>query len=328
MLPLCNKSNSVVATPVDSHAESSRLGYKSAGTGTLVARGTFWLFVQVIGSKTVLLGGQVVLAWLLSKEDFGQIAMAYTVTAFVALLINPGIDLILVQRGRRFHLWSTPAFYFSLTTGCLGCIVIVLAAPLAAKFYGTPQLSGLLAILAFATPIGSLMLVPMSKLRYQMRFKAIAAINLFQTLLQTGLTLMFAALGFGVYSFVWPMPFVYLTVSAAFWMIARPEIRLRSPLRHWKYLIGDSSYIFFQRVLLTAVGQGDYIVLGVLYGQAVLGPYFFAFGIAQQAARLTAGSIQSVLMAGLARMPSFSSHQTQAALRATKAIALSARRCA
>ncbi len=47
-------------------------------------------------------------------------------------------------------------------------------------------------------------------------FKAIAAINLFQTVLQTGLTLIFAALGFGVYSFVWPMPVVYLEIPPPF----------------------------------------------------------------------------------------------------------------
>jgi PST family polysaccharide transporter len=166
------------------------------------------------------------------------------------------------------------------------------------------------------------MLVPTAKLRYEMRFKALSAINLFQTLLQTGLTVAFAAAGFGVYAFVWPMPIVYLAGAVALWMIARPVVRVRNPFRQWRYLIGDSSYIFGQRVLQTATGQGDYIILGMLYGQFVLGPYFFAFGIAQQAARLAAGSIQSVLMAGLSRMPAFSPQQTQAALRATKALAL------
>jgi O-antigen/teichoic acid export membrane protein len=108
----------------------------------------------------------------------------------------------------------------------------------------------------------------------------------------------------------------------ASWRIARPVVHVRDAFRHWRYLIGDSGFIFGQRLLVTVVMQGDYIILGTMYGATIVGPYFFAYGVATQAIRLTAGSLQLVLMAGLSRMPAFSSQQTQAALRATKAIAL------
>ena len=294
---------------------------QAGGTGALVAVGATWSVVQTIATKAVLFIGQMVLAWLLAPEDFGKIGMAYTVTAFVALLTNPGIDVILVRRGRRFHLWSTPAFYFGLTTASLGCLVILSVAPLAAHLYEAPELTGLLAILAFATPIGSLMLVPTAKLRSEMRFKAIALVVLVQTVLQTVLTIGFARAGFGVYSFVLPMPIVYLCSSLFLWLLARPKIRKCNPLRHWKYLVGDSSYIFGSRVLHTATSQADYIFLGALYGAAVVGPYFFAYVLAKQAIRLTTGSMQLVLMAGLSRLPAFSDQQTQAALRATRSLA-------
>ncbi|MEX0641081.1 MAG: oligosaccharide flippase family protein [Pirellulales bacterium] len=292
------------------------------GTGALVAAGTFWLLAQTLGSKAVTLVGQLVLAWLLAPEDFGQIGLAYTVTAFVALLINPGIDVILVRRGRRFHLWSTSAFYFSLVAGLLGCVAILVAAPLVARVYESPQLVGLLAVLALATPLGSLTLVPTAKLRSEMRFGILSAINFLQSLIQTVLTLAFAATHFGAYSFVLPMPLVYLVISAVLWSVARPAVKLHRPMQYWRYLIGDTSYIFGQRTLLTMVVQGDYIILGALYGPEVVGPYFFAFGIATQAIRLTAGSLQLVLMAGLTRFTTFCAQQTQAALRATKALAL------
>ena len=161
------------------------------------------------------------------------------------------------------------------------------------------QLTGLLAVLAIATPIGSFMLVPTAKLRAEMRFGTLSLIAFLQSILQTLLTLTFAALGYGVYAFVLPMPIVYAAIAAVLWIVSRPAVSIRNPFRHWRYLIGDTSYIFFQRVLQTAVSQGDYILLGALYGAAIVGPYFFAFGIATQAIRLTAGSLQLVLLAGL-----------------------------
>lgn len=292
------------------------------GTGKLVLAGTIWLLLQTLGSKVITLLGQLVLAWLLSPDDFGQIGLAYTITAFASLLINPGIDVILVRRGRRFQLWSTPAFYFSLAAGLLGCLAILIAAPLAARLYGAPQLTGLLAVLAVATPIGSFMLVPTAKLRSELRFGVISLVNVLQSTFQTLLTLAFAFLNFGVYSFVLPMPIVYAISATILWFVARPAVRHRQPLRHWRYLIGDTSYIFSQRVIHTAVSQGDYIVLGALFGAVAVGPYFFAYGIATQAIRLTAGSFQLVLLAGLARFASNSIQQTQAALKATSALAL------
>ena len=290
--------------------------------GALVAAGAIWTVLQTIGTKAILFVGQMVLAWLLAPNDFGKIGLAYTVTAFVALLINPGIDVILVRRGRRFHLWSTPAFYFGLLTAGLGCIAILIAAPLAARWYETPELVGVLSVLAFSTPLASLLLVPTAKLRSEMRFKAIALVVLFQTVLQTVLTIGFARAGFGVYSFAWPMPFVYLISAAILWVIARPPLSWRKPWRHWKYLIGDSSYIFGTRVLRTATGQADYMMLGALYGSVVVGPYYFAYMLAKQAIRLSTGSLQLVLTAGLSRLPAYSPQQTQGALRATRSLAL------
>jgi PST family polysaccharide transporter len=140
--------------------------------------------------------------------------------------------------------------------------------------------------------------------------------------LQTALTLAFAATGFGVFSFVLPMPLVYTAVAVVLWAVARPVIRICNPFRHWRFLVGDSAYIFGQYFLQTVVGQGDYIILGTLFGDTVVGPYFFAYGMAKQAIQLTAGSIQTALMAGLARMPTFSDQQTRAALRATKGLSL------
>ncbi len=295
---------------------------RAAGTGTMVAAGTMWVMLQTVLTKGVMVVGQLILAWLLSPDDFGEIGLAYTVIAFVTLITNPGIDLILLRRGQRFHLWSTPAFYFTLATGVLGCITILVAAPLVAHLYESPQIVGLLVVLALSTPIGVLQLVPIAKLRSEMNFKMASAIALGQSVLQTVLTVAFAAMGAGVYAFVLPVPVVYAVVAIVLWRIAHPIVHSRDRFRYWRYLIGDSSYIFGQRLLVTIVMQGDYIILGALYGAAVVGPYFFAYGVATQAIRLTAGSLQLVLMAGLARMPAFSDQQTQGALRATRAIAL------
>ena len=72
-------------------------------------------------------------------------------------------------------------------------MLIVVASPIVARIYETPQLIGLLFVLAIATPLGSLQLVPTAKLRTEMNFKALAWITSGQSVLQTLLTVGFAA---------------------------------------------------------------------------------------------------------------------------------------
>jgi PST family polysaccharide transporter len=287
--------------------------------GKRVVGGLFWMAFQSVGAKLVSMGTQIVLAWLLATSDFGQIGLAYTVTAFVNLMVNPGIEIILVQRGRRFDLWATPAFHFSLVTGILGGLVVLALAPAAAWIYDTPPLIGLLSVLAIATPLGVLSTVPLAALRHRMQFRAIAMVGLGQIVLQMTLTIMFAAAGFGAYSFVLPMPLVYLVSGLWYWLIARPQIRAMRPLRYWNYFLADSAYLFSARFLLTIVGQGDYVILGLLHDDAVVGVYYFGFLLAVQALRLVAGNIAYVLQPAFVRLESGSRRQVEAAERSIRA---------
>ena len=52
------------------------------------------------------MAGQLILAGLLSREDFGAIGLAYTVMAFVTLITNPGIDVM----GTAHHIFDGITF--------------------------------------------------------------------------------------------------------------------------------------------------------------------------------------------------------------------------
>src|SRR3954471_8042125 len=110
---------------VDSGQRDGSLRQRTVG-------GILWVAFQSLASRGILIIQQLVLAWLLAKSDFGLIGLAYTVTSFVTVLSNPGIDAVLVQRQRRFDLWATPAFWMGMSAGLIGMVVMILAAPVAA----------------------------------------------------------------------------------------------------------------------------------------------------------------------------------------------------
>jgi O-antigen/teichoic acid export membrane protein len=297
-----------------------------AGKPTLTqrtTRGVMWVAAQAAATRGVMLVQQLALAWLLAKSDFGLIGLTYTVTTFVTLLANPGVDTVLVKRLHRFQRWATPAFWLGLSVGAVASVVMLVLAPIAAWVYGNSELTGLIAVLAPAPMLQALQIVPKAQLQMQMRFRAIVLLGALTSGLTAVLTISAAALGMGAYSFVAPTPIVSAVVAAVAWRMARPPVQWRSELARWKYLFGDSATVGATKLLYALDNQADYIALGLAgFANAAIGVYVFAFSIAVQPLRLISASIQTVLFPGLSHRALDPEKQVRAALRAMRLLTL------
>src|SRR5687768_3960266 len=118
--------------------------------------GFVWATANTVVSKLLGLLGQIVLAKLLLPEDFGLVAMALTVAAFVNIVRDAGLQQVLVHRGSEFPRWAGPAAWMSGTLGVGAMLVMAAAAPLAAWFYQRPELSPLILLLAIGSPLWAL----------------------------------------------------------------------------------------------------------------------------------------------------------------------------
>src|SRR4051812_44189682 len=129
------------------------LSPEAPSLGDRAAVGFIWLTLVTVTSKFITIAGQVVLAWLLSDAEFGLVALAYTAAAFPAQINHVGLKEVLVRRGRRYHLWASSANWLALGFGLLTGLVTIAIAPPAAQFFKSPQLVGLIAIIALAAPL-------------------------------------------------------------------------------------------------------------------------------------------------------------------------------
>lgn len=278
-----------------------------------------WVAGQAVLSRVIVLVQQLALAWLLAKSDFGLIGLAYTVTTIVALMANPGIDAVLVQRMRHFKLWATPALWLGLAMGLVGLAAMLGLAPIAAWAYDEPRLVGLIAVLAVALPFQALQIVPKSLLRTQMRFGAVVMLGLLNSVVTALLTIGMAWFGLGAYSLVVPVPIAAVVTAVATWRMARPTIRRRVEFTRWKYLFGNSLVVGVTEVLHVFINQADYMVLGLAgLSDETIGAYVFAYSIAIQPLRVISGNIPIVLFPGLSHLSGTPEKQALAALRAMR----------
>lgn len=260
---------------------------------------------------------QLVLARLLLPEDFGVISLTYSVTTIAATLMNVGLDDVLLQRQRGLRLWAGPAFWISLGLALLAGGSVILVSPAAAALYHAPRLVGLLAVLALSMPIGALSSVPGMMLRARMRFGFLAVYGSLEIVGQSLLTVGFAWYGFGAYSFVLPAPILGVVHAVVWWWVAVPGARLRPQRRRWKYVVGNTVVTLASRTIIAVIGQGDYMVLGLIASQDVVGAYYFGFRLAVQPLWMLAGNFSGVLFPVLVQLGSDPRRQGEAALKAS-----------
>ena len=291
--------------------------------GKRTARGFVWLMVQTAGTKSVNLVAQLILAYLLAPEDFDLIALMMTVTMFLGLLRDAGLGDVLVHRHRHFRRWAGAAFWLALTTGTLTGLLTLVAIPLAVAIYQKPELAGLLVVSAIGAPINTLGMVSDALLRIQMRFRLVSMIGLSVFTATSVLTVMFAALGFGAYSWVLPQPIVWLARAVVLWWVARPDVSMKPRFRRWKFLLGDNLKLIGADLAITGSLQGDRAVLGAMFpGSVFAGIYFFALNLTAQSIRLFVLNLTRVLFPALSKLQHEPKRQVRAFLHATSLLAL------
>jgi O-antigen/teichoic acid export membrane protein len=290
--------------------------------GDRAAVGFVWMTVITVLAKIVTVAGQVVLAWLLSDADFGLVALAFTSTSFPAQINQVGLKEVLVRRGKRYHLWASSAHWMALGFGLVSGLAMAAVAPLAGHIFKSPQLPGLIMIIALAAPIDLLSQVVSVKMQIDLRFRAVATLVFVLAVGNISLSVLFARLGAGAYSIVLPLPIIAAARLAVAWVIVRPGFGRRINWQRCRHLLGDSLIMLAARFFLACLMIGDYLSLGFFHPKPVVGIYYFAYNLSLQTIVLFSINLEGVLFPTLSKFNDDPARQRQGFLNAARVLAL------
>lgn len=329
---VCPECGRVLAVLADAQEESASAaparstapgpsGGAAPALGSHAAKGFTFMLAQGIGTRIITFACQLWLSYLLLPEHFGTMAIADSIAMFANILQMIGVREILVSRQKRFHLWANPGFWIMTSTGWTTALLLAAAAPLAARAYGSADLAGVMLVLALSIPLYSMSAVAEAKLQIDLRFKRLALIAAVWATLIPTLTVAFALLGFGVYSFAIPRVVAGVVRLAMAHTSVRLPLRLRPQVRRWRYIVGTSVLLFFTSLLLLVAQIGDRPMLSLLVGEHEVGLYAFAFAFSLQTIMMIAVNLQQILFATLARLNDEPERQLSAFLRASRVLA-------
>src|SRR5260370_2917688 len=138
------------------------------GAVTMTAQGLRFVFSTV---ATIVLGR------LLSPQDYGLIGMAVVVTGFVAMFKDMGLSSATIQREEISTEQISTLFWINLGLSIMVALITAAIAPAVAWFYGDSRLTLITICLAVGFVFGGLSIQHAALLKRQMRFAALATID-------------------------------------------------------------------------------------------------------------------------------------------------------
>ena len=123
----------------------------------------------------------IVLARLLSPEDFGLLAMLAPSVGLIGLFQDLGLHQTIIQRQRLTHGQKSGLFWISLSASALLATVLVFTAQLQANFYNESRLFNLTVAFSILVVIWSIQSIHMALLTRSMQFRTMAIIDVTAT---------------------------------------------------------------------------------------------------------------------------------------------------
>jgi O-antigen/teichoic acid export membrane protein len=119
------------------------------------AKGLFWEGISNIVQQLIGAIFGIAIARILSPGDYGLVGMLAIFTAIANTIMDSGFTLALANKKKIRHEDYNAVFWFSVLTGIILYVILFFTAPLIARFYDRPELTGLSRLLFLTFLIGS-----------------------------------------------------------------------------------------------------------------------------------------------------------------------------
>ncbi len=168
-----------------------------------VAKGFFWTLMEKIGIQGVHFVVTLVLARLLTPNDYGTVALLSIFIAISDLLIDCGFGKALVQKKNVSQTDFNTAFYLSVSMAAILYSLLFLSAPAVASFYSIPGLCPMLRLLAISLVFRAVNGVQNAELHRKMLFKLSFRIGWSSASVKAVVGVVMAYMGYGAWALVW-----------------------------------------------------------------------------------------------------------------------------
>lgn len=249
----------------------------TTGLGGRAARGAVVTLVAQLARMVIQFLGVVILARLLSPDDYGLFALAVSIVTFGELFRDFGLSSAAIQAPTLSRAERDNLFWLNAAIGAILALIVFAGAPLIANVSGHPDLREVTQALAVVFLLNGLTTQYRANLVRGLRFKAIAATEVSSAALGLAAGIIGAMAGLGY----WALVIQQITAAAILllgmalagrWLpgLYTRSVSVRRFMRFGISLLGS-------QIIGYLANNADTWIIGVRFGTGILGFYNRAF---------------------------------------------------
>ena len=257
-------------------------------------KGVGWSAIDNVSQMGVTFVVSIVLARLLSPDDYGLLGLITIVTAICTTLVNGGFSTALIRKKDITDDDYNTAFIVNLGMSVLLYVIVYFCSSFIADFFRREELVSLTRVSSLGLIIGALSLVQQARLTKRIDFKSQTKITLVASVASGIIGIVMALLDFGVWALVAQTLSNQGLRTILLWVVNKWVPQLRFSKESFHDLFGFGWKMMLSGLLDTVWKELYQVVVGKFYNPATLGQYTRAKHFSQMLSSNLTNVIQRV----------------------------------
>ena len=254
-------------------------------------KGASWSFIDSIAGQGITFLVGLVLARLLTPEEYGLIGI---ITIFIAVfnsIVDSGFSNALIRKNDAKEIDYNTVFITNLVLSVVLFSALYVSAPTISRFFSQPQLIPLLRVMGIIVIINAFAIIQRTILVKKVDFKTQTKVSLISSISSGVVGIGMALNGLGVWSLVGQQISRQFLNSAFLWFYSKWYPKLQFSIQSFKELFSFGWKLLASSLIDTVWREIYQVVIGKYYTPVALGHYTRA----QQFASICSSNLNSVV---------------------------------
>lgn len=266
-----------------------------------IAKNMFWSFAEKCSAQIVSTIVGIVLARMLSPEDYGIISMVMIFISICNIFVTRGLGISIVQKKEVNDYDYTTAFLLNLCMGLSLYSVLFYFAPVIEQLCGIKRLTEVLRVLGIRIPLASIITVQQAYIQRNMQFKKFFFATLLGTVISCVIGIVMAYKEYGVWSLVAQYLSNALIDTFVLTLVSGWHPRGGISKKSVEYVLRYGGKIIVMDLICGFADNYRYFIAGKNFGAKELAYMEQGKKYPQVIVANVLGSIQQVMLAGFAK---------------------------
>ena len=261
-----------------------------------------WKFLERIGYQFIQMAVQIVLARLLTPEDFGVLAIMVVFVNVGNVIVQSGLNTALVQSRDATDDDFSTVFWMSLAISVIFYVAVFVSAPFVSDFYRMPELIWPLRVLCLVLMINALNACQVAHIQRDLAFRKIFNATIASVVVSGTAGIAAAFAGWGVWALVvqqlsYQMVNCVVLAAQVSWHPRLVFVRSRA-----RELFSFGWKLLASGLLETLYQSLSDLIVGAQFTQADLGVFSQGKRYPQAVGTILDGAVQPVMLSAISRV--------------------------